>query len=90
MENKRPLDMIDEGSELTEAQIAQQDAVDNACFNLITELAISPGRTIEWDIALITKVREAVEEVICDDLKLMSHMDFYPWINDAQDREGRP
>ncbi len=83
--------------ELTRAQMDKQDEVDNACYELICNLSPDTTRdpktmesTLSWNIHLITKVREAVEEVICDDLKLMSHMDFYPWINDAQDREGRP
>ncbi len=73
--------------ELTRAQMDKQDEVDNACYELICNLSPNTTRdpktmesTLSWDIYLITKVREAVEEVICDDLKLMSHMAFYPWI----------
>jgi len=73
-------------------QIDQQDAVDNACFNLIREMAgedpsaddIAKGDQggIEWDMELISIVREAVQEVVCDRLKIMSPMVFYPWIEE--------
>ena len=74
--------------ELTQMQIDQQDAVDEACFDLIRRMAgedtdsDEPG-IIEWDMELISKVREAVQEVVCDDLKIMSPMVFYPWIEEG-------
>jgi hypothetical protein len=88
---------MSEEKELTQAQTEQQDAVDDACFNLIRELAgedvsaddIAKGDQggIEWDMELIGIVREAVQEVICDRLKLKTEMEFYPYIESESDGE---
>ena len=80
--------------ELTTAQLAQldrQDIVDNACFALLNDLYDKTNRlhyidSIEWDIELISKVREAVQEVLVNDLHLMTEMQFYPYV-ELCDRE---
>ena len=56
---------------LTDDQIQRQDFVDNKINQLIKDLA--PESTeIEWDIHLISKIRDSVEDVVINDLKLMS------------------
>jgi hypothetical protein len=63
--------------ELVKAQVERQDFVDNACQDLLNDLA---GKQLDWDIEQIQVVREACQEVIVDHLKLMSEMEFYPYI----------
>ena len=65
--------------ELTKAQQEQQDFVDNNVFGLLVGLT---GKELEWDVEHISAVREAVQEVICDRLKLMTEMEFYPYIDE--------
>lgn len=66
--------------ELTDAQYAQQDFVDDEIMNLLCRLGNKQEGEIEWDMELISIVREAVQEVICDRLKLMTEMEFYPYM----------
>ncbi len=66
--------------ELTGQQIKRQDFVDNAIFNLISELTPS-DKKMEWDIEFIGEVRGAiltklVEKGIC------SEQEFYPYIEE--------
>lgn len=68
--------------ELTKAQQGQLDFVDNNIHGLLVGLT---GQEIEWDMELIGIVVDAVREVICDKLKLMTEMDFYPYIADEED-----
>lgn len=68
--------------ELTGAQTDRLDCVDNAIHALLNDLAM--GQEIEWDIELISIVREAVQEVIVDKLHLMTEMEFYPYIEDEE------
>lgn len=70
--------------ELTDVQGGQQDFVDDEIMNLICRLANKQEGEIEWDMELISIVREAVQEVICDRLKLMTEMEFYPYIEDEE------
>jgi hypothetical protein len=65
--------------ELSLREIERQDCVDNAVFRLI--LDCSPEEAdINWDIELIGKIRDALQEVLVDDLKLMTEQEFYPYI----------
>lgn len=66
--------------ELPEAQIDRQDVVDNAIYNLLLELSGKTEDELEQDMEHIGDIRDVVQEVICDRLKIMSPMDFYPWI----------
>jgi hypothetical protein len=72
--------------ELTGAQADRQDCVDSAIHALLNDLAI--GQEIEWDMEFIGDVREVVQEIICDRLKLMTEMEFYPYIEDEDMDEG--
>lgn len=63
--------------ELTAKQIGQQDFIDSNIYGLLVGVS---EKEIEWDMELISIVREAVQEVICDRLKLMTEMEFYPYI----------
>jgi hypothetical protein len=66
--------------ELTKFEIEQQDIVDSACYELITQFTPNGLEDVEWNIELIGKIRDALQEVIVDDLKLMTEMEFYPYI----------
>lgn len=81
--DKRYLKYVGADGCATKACEDRQDYVDACCFNLISELA--NGTQTEWDINLITKIRMAVQQVICEDLELMSELDFYPWIDEWED-----
>lgn len=63
---------------LTKQQIERQDFVDNQIFELIQKL-LPPSKQIDWDIEAISAVRDAVGEQIVDK-KLMSEMQFYPYL----------
>lgn len=64
--------------QLTKAQLNRQDGVDNACHQLLCDLA--GNRDLDWDLEHIGEVRSAVQEVLVDKLHLMTEMEFYPYI----------
>jgi len=66
-------------TELTNQQIVRQDFVDNKIFELINEL-LPPSKKVEWDIAIISTVRESIRQEIVDELKIMNESEFYPFI----------
>ena len=76
--------------ELTKKQLKQQDFIDNSCQRLIESViegidSIAPKvGDKHWDIENISKIREAVQEVIVDKLKLCTEMEFYPYIEEDQ------
>lgn len=84
-ENNNPLEL-----ELTDEQIKRQDLVDNACYHLIRQLIpsidspskLNEDEHLDWDIELITKVRLAVQEVICVDLGICEEIEFYPYMEE--------
>lgn len=65
-----------EGEEWTEAETDRQDYVDNVIEHTIDRLA---GTALEHNIEFIGKVRDALQEIIVDDLKLMTEQEFYPY-----------
>jgi hypothetical protein len=65
--------------ELTKNQIERQDLVDDKCYELLVELA---GKELIWNIEQIYKVRQSVQSVIVDDLKLMTENEFYPYMEE--------
>ena len=62
--------------EWARAETTQQDLVDNAVYAMLQELSPKP---IEWDIDVIGRVRDRVEEVLVDRLHLLTHQQFYPY-----------
>ncbi len=68
--------------ELTKEEIQKQDYVDMCCFGLLQMLA-KPGN-IKWDIEQIGIIRDAAQEVICDNLLLMTAQEFYPALIEAE------
>jgi len=71
--------------ELTNAQVNRQDFVDNQCYELICTLCKPIDGEIEWDIELISLVRDAVQQVLVDILELMTEMEFYPYVELTND-----
>ena len=68
-------------SELTEDQIARQDYVDNLIFQTI--LASHPcAEGIEWDIEMISDVRERIQHWLVERLELIDEMRFYPYLKE--------
>lgn len=68
-----------EQEEFTDAETAQQDWVDGEIFQLVARLGGVNPANLEWNIEWISEIREAVQDVICDRLKLMTKMEFYPY-----------
>jgi hypothetical protein len=71
--------------ELTEEQIDRQDLVDNACHCLIEELAEQfhcSTVDIDWDIEDIGRIRDVVQDIIVNKLKLCSEKEFYPFVEE--------
>lgn len=68
--------------ELPQEDLERQDFVDNAIFKLLGDLKVEDGKMtykLVWDIQAISKVREAVWEVLKDfDI---DEYEFYPFIN---------
>lgn len=66
---------------LTDQQIGRQDLLDNLIFKLLNNLAPEESN-LKWDIELIGEVRDYIRTVLVDNLKLMTEMEFYPYIVD--------
>jgi DNA polymerase sigma len=62
----------------TEKQkIEQQDFVDNAIFDLLNTL--NPTDTeLKWNIKPISEIREVIQALFVDELKLCTEDEFYP------------
>ena len=58
------------------AETTQQDLVDNTIYALLQELSPQP---IEWDIAVIGEVRDAVQTVLVDRLHVLTAQQLYPY-----------
>jgi hypothetical protein len=69
--------MVD-GEIFTGAETDRQDIVDNLIYQLLTDLA-PWGSEIDWDIEYIAEVRDVIQEILVDELGLMTEMQFYPY-----------
>ena len=58
-------------------KIQQQDFVDNAIFDLINTLNPT-DKEIKWDISPISKIRDVIQNLFVDELKLCTEDEFYP------------
>jgi len=63
---------------LTDKQIARQDFVDNAVFNVI-RLINPTKKKLKWNIELIGEVRDSIENVLVDKLRFCTEKTFYPF-----------
>lgn len=63
---------------LTKHQIEKQDFIDNQIFELVRKILPS-SKQIDWDIEIIGAIRDTIGEQIIDK-KLMSEMQFYPYL----------
>lgn len=70
--------------ELNKQQLDRQDLVDNAINSLLCDLC-PEDKTVIWDMEYISLLREAVQTILVDDLKLMSEMEFYPYLEETND-----
>ena len=52
--------------DLTDDDIARQDQVDNAIFELVQQLAPANADKIEWQLEWIGEIRDIVQHVIVD------------------------
>lgn len=67
--------------ELADKQIERQDFVDTAVFELIR--ALNPTSTvIEWNIEMISEVRENIRCWLVEKLKICDEMSFYPYVEE--------
>ncbi|MEY3219966.1 MAG: hypothetical protein RIT27_1323 [Pseudomonadota bacterium] len=65
--------------ELTNRQIVRQDFVDNSIFELINN--INPtNHEIDWNIELISEVREQIQLIFIKKLAICDEQTFYPFI----------
>lgn len=66
--------------ELTDEQIARQDLVDNAIFNLLND--INPTKVeLDWNIELIGIVRDCIQKEFVE-RNICSVKEFYPEIDE--------
>jgi hypothetical protein len=68
---------------LTDEEIERQDEVDNDCLALLQGLAPFEA-VILWDINIIGQVRDMVEDILVNQLKVMTKQEFYPSIKDEE------
>lgn len=66
--------------ELTDQQITRQDFVDNAIYDLISEL-IPSDKELDWNIDVIGKVRDVIQAQLVD-CGLCTEQEFYPYIEE--------
>ena len=66
--------------ELTDQQIARQDFVDNAIYDLINEL-IPSDKEMEWDIEVIGEVRDVIQAMLVG-RGICTEQEFYPYIEE--------
>jgi hypothetical protein len=67
-----------EGEIYTQAETERQDIVDNLIYQLLTDLA-PWGSEIDWDMEYIAEVRDVIQEILVDELGLMTEQKFYPY-----------
>ena len=67
-----------EGEIFTQAETERQDIVDNLIYQLLTDLA-PWGSEIDWDMEYIAEVRDVIQEILVDELGLMTEQKFYPY-----------
>lgn len=67
--------------EFTRAETARQDLVDEQISLLITTL-IPADCEFDWDIELIGIIRDALQEVIVDEMGAMTEQEFYPYLEE--------
>lgn len=65
---------------LPEHQIAQQDYIDNACFNLLKEF--TPN--CDWDIGQISIIRNTLIDILIKFHKKKEY-DLYPWLLEPEE-----
>lgn len=63
--------------QLTRAQMNRQDLVDNAILYMLE--SILPDCKIEYNSATFAKIRITVQDVVVNNMGLMTEMDFYPY-----------
>jgi hypothetical protein len=73
--------MHEQQNELSDDQIARQDAVDNLIFELIQSINTSTIET-PWDIEMIGDIRNCVKEWIVNRYELCDEQSFYPYIKE--------
>jgi len=70
--------------ELSRAELTQQDALEGACYQLVCDLV---GEKLEWDMAWISPLAESVSYIVCEQLKLRTYEEFYPYVDSWEDGE---
>ena len=65
---------------LTDQQIARQDFVDNAIYNIINEL-IPSDKEMDWNIEVIGEVRDAIQVKLVE-RGLCTEQEFNPYIEE--------
>lgn len=61
----------------TQAELDRQDMVDNACHQLLCNLA--GVEELDWNIEHISEVREVAQGIICEKLTIMPEIQYYPY-----------
>ncbi|GMO35886.1 MAG: hypothetical protein Ta2B_16020 [Termitinemataceae bacterium] len=68
-----------ENVELNNEQIARQDFVDNAIYDLVNNLNPSI-KSIAWNIEYISRIRDVLNKLYTSDLSLCDENTFYPFL----------
>ena len=67
--------------ELTNEQTKRQDLVDNAIYTMLNEVNPS-NKEIDWNIEIISHIRELVQSYFVNELSVVDEMTFYPYLKE--------
>ena len=73
---------------LTKTQLARQDFVDNAIYDLLQEINPSKEK-IDWDIEVIGEIRDIIQFYFVDRFAFTDAMSFYPYIDEKNNESDR-
>jgi len=63
------------------AKYVQQDFVDNVINEMIIALSPSPDK-LQWNVKVISEIREVLSHYFVDELHLCTVEDFYPYMDE--------
>jgi hypothetical protein len=67
--------------ELSKKEISRQDFVDNSIFELLK--VINPSESeLDWDIEVISEIREVVQSFFVEKSDLCTEKEFYPFFEE--------
>lgn len=66
---------------LSDIELQRQDFVDNSIQELLNDINPTEAE-IKWDIEQISRIREVIQDVLVNTLKLTTEREFYPFLEE--------